>query len=482
MAITSKPLGCFSLPAVAAALFSILVIAGISLFRGGALFSPGALNAEPGSAQGGVQSHAELSERCGACHTAPWSSRVMADRCLDCHFSLLDDPKDFHSLMLAEGRLSNCWRCHSEHNGAQAALTLLDLDQFPHDAAGYALRAHQTLADGSAFTCSSCHQGDFSDFDPLVCAVCHTQIDAAYLLAHSAVFGPACLDCHDGLDTYGAGFDHNLLAFPLAGRHAAQDCAACHSNARSLPDLRAAPQDCAACHAADDAHAGRLGTDCAVCHTPEGWEEADFDHGRAAFALTGRHVEAPCESCHVEGPAGKIFQGTPQDCFACHAADDAHQGQYGQDCAGCHTPEGWEEADFDHSLAAFQLTGAHLAAACAACHVDGVFKGTPQVCSACHTEPDYHGGLFSLDCQACHTTDAWRPAAFDQPHTFPINHGERGGSSCQTCHPDALQVYTCYGCHEHTPDNIAEEHREEGIGDFQDCMRCHPNGEEGEGD
>lgn len=38
--------------------------------------------------------------------------------------------------------------------------------------------------------------------------------------------------------------------------------------------------------------------------------------------------------------------------------------------------------------------------------------------------------------------------------------------------------YTCYGCHEHTPDNIRREHIEEGIRDFDNCVECHRNADE----
>jgi hypothetical protein len=102
------------------------------------------------------------------------------------------------------------------------------------------------------------------------------------------------------------------------------------------------------------------------------------------------------------------------------------------------------------------------------------------VCSACHDDPAFHLGLLGSDCAACHTTEAWSPARYDRQHTFPYNHGESGPSPCRTCHPDTLSAYTCYICHEHNPAEIEEEHRDEGIADFQDCVRCHPTGLEEE--
>jgi cytochrome c peroxidase len=35
--------------------------------------------------------------------------------------------------------------------------------------------------------------------------------------------------------------------------------------------------------------------------------------------------------------------------------------------------------------------------------------------------------------------------------------------------------YTCYGCHEHTPANVRSEHEEEGIRNFDNCVKCHRN-------
>ena len=68
------------------AVILLLAVAAWVLLHGLGLFSPGALNAEAGPrALGGVHSHAELGDRCGACHPAPWSSRSSADACLDCH-------------------------------------------------------------------------------------------------------------------------------------------------------------------------------------------------------------------------------------------------------------------------------------------------------------------------------------------------------------------------------------------------------------
>jgi hypothetical protein len=407
-----KRIGCLTPSGLIAMLLTLLVIGSASATRGGVLFNPGALNAQAGLLPlGGAVSHADTGGRCSACHTAIWESDRMADRCLDCHTGLYGDPKGFHTVMLAQGRETACTQCHTDHRGPQASLTIMDLARFPHSEVGFSLQAHQKMTDGSAFICSGCHGKEVSAFNPLTCGRCHADLDAAYMHMHQATFGADCLDCHDGLDTYGKAFDHNQAPFPLQGAHSVSDCAGCHLGARTIQDLRLASQRCSDCHALDDAHAGEFGEDCAACHTPEGWEGASFDHSRTAFPLTGVHSSLACESCHA----------------------------------------------------------------------GGVFDGTSAECESCHAEPIYHQNLFGGDCAACHTSDGWSPARYDDPHIFPINHGEGGTNACRTCHAESLAAYTCYSCHQHTPANIQAKHLEEVGPDFQDCTHCHAAGQK-EGD
>lgn len=91
--------------------------------------------------------------------------------------------------------------------------------------------------------------------------------------------------------------------------------------------------------------------------------------------------------------------------------------------------------NFTHLKTGFPLTGAHLNTECAACHLDGVFKGTPRNCSGCHskgmritaaTMPLNH--LVTNDpCETCHTnTVTFIGARF--------NHGNAQPGYCTTCH------------------------------------------------
>ena len=57
------------------------------------------------------------------------------------------------------------------------------------------------------------------------------------------------------------------------------------------------------------------------------------------FPLTGGHAGLECGSCHNDATSVEALQQTPQDCYSCHAKDDAHAGEFGTDCGSCHTPE-----------------------------------------------------------------------------------------------------------------------------------------------
>ena len=421
-------------------------------------------------------------------------------------------------------------------------MTTFDLSKFPHKELGYSLDGHRLQANGSGFACSDCHPSGVTRFDQTVCQDCHQKINASFSQEHQQAFGTDCLACHDGIDTYGPVFDHNLSSFPLNGKHATVACSKCHQGQGSIKLLQATAQNCDACHSKDDLHQGRLGSDCSQCHNPDGWANATFDHSLAAFPLVGKHETLACAKCHVPDASGAtlfkgtpvdcyachvkddphngqfgqdcspchtpvdwksvtfdhsksafplvgghqtvacaqchingVFKGTPTDCYACHAKDDHHNGQFGQDCGACHTPDSWSNATFDHSKSAFPLTGAHESLQCTQCHVNNVFKGVPTSCVGCHVEPAYHKGLFGTDCATCHNTSGWSPAKFKGGHSFPMNHG--GANNCRSCHPSALRSYTCYSCHNQA--DIASRHKDEGIKNIQNCVKCHPTGSGG---
>jgi uncharacterized protein YbdZ (MbtH family) len=419
----------------------------------------------------------QFGEDCTVCHTTDRWSSIIFDHsstvfpltgghetasCLRCHANQL------------KGLPANCIACHQKddkHAGQFGTdCTLCHSTEswgrviFNHASTAFPLTgAHQSIS------CQSCHQNGRFRGTPTNCIACHQKDDA-----HQGQFGTDCTACHTTSGWKPSTFDHSRSAFPLTGAHQSVSCQNCHQNGR----FRGTPTNCIACHQKDDAHQGQLGTDCAACHIPSGWTPATFDHSRSAFPLTGAHQSVSCQNCHQNDR----FRGTPTNCVVCHQNDDAHQGQLGTDCAACHIPSGWTPATFDHSRSAFPLTGAHQSVACLTCHVNGKFQGTPATCSACHSEPAFHSGMFGTDCAACHTTSTWIPADYNRAHQFPLRHGGGGYKECRLCHPSGLDSYTCYGCHEHRPDKIEKKHLEKGIINFQNCMSCHPDGREPDDD
>jgi hypothetical protein len=453
----SNRLGCLTGAGILAAFITALVIAGYAYARGGLMFNPGPLNAHSGDALGGVTSHAEIGADCAACHTAPWESAIMADRCAVCHADISSQMRDvasMHGRMLHDNPQLGCRHCHPEHRGADTKLTELGDASFPHEVVGFSLNGHQLTAAHEPFTCENCHAEDISKFDLKTCDTCHRQVDVSFMTAHTLSYGTACLDCHDGVDRFDKNFDHSAFSFKITGKHVGLACDQCHYTARNFSDFRTTLQDCYSCHQKDEPHEGRFGVNCIDCHTADGWLPAKFDHNLSAFKLEGKHTEVPCESCHVN----KVFLGTPTDCYSCHQKDDHHSGQYGTDCSACHNPSSWEDADFDHNRTNFALTGGHAGVACERCHSSGKFAGLSPACASCHGDPAFHAGMFGLDCASCHTVDNWL-AKYRGPHPGIADEGgsgvNHGGGSCRSCHTKTLHTATCMKCHNGNPEGGA---------------------------
>lgn len=462
-------LGCFTGTGIFAALITAFAIAGYAVASGGSMFSPGNLNAVQGSSLGGVTSHAEIAGACNACHTSPWETQTMDDRCVVCH---TDIPAQLADIQTAHGRMkkidpnAKCRECHPEHRGSTAILTELDGWKYPHQLSGYFLTAHQFTSEDRKFRCADCHGIDVTVFDIRVCSTCHGLSDMTFTTNHILAYGRTCLDCHDGIDSLGKDFTHDKFAFKLTGRHVEVACEKCHVNAHTLIEFRTQAQNCSSCHGKDDPHGGSLGNDCASCHSPEGWKNVSFDHNRAAFKLTASHVNVACANCHRNG----MFKGTPAACFSCHQQDDRHNGELGTECASCHKPTTWKDVSFDHSRTVFPLTGKHADLECMNCHKNGTFTNTPVNCASCHV--DVHSGQMGSDCAGCHNPTSWTDVNFDHGKSgFPLN-GDHKSVSCKSCHVNGIYKGTpknCYACHA-----SIDAHK----GQFgTDCGSCHtPNG------
>ena len=117
-------------------------------------------------------------------------------------------------------------------------------------------------------------------------------------------------------------------------------------------------------------------------------------------------------------------------------------------------------------------------------------KAISGACASCHKAPGSHAAKkYGDTCETCHTPAGW--AAVEgmnaANHRFPLNHGSREPVACATCHPDGTKTYTCFGCHAHEPQAMLRLHRREGragggLDSIRDCVRCHRNGGDGEGE
>jgi hypothetical protein len=327
--------------------------------------------------------------------------------------------------------------------------------------------------------CASCHSSFAREAQNGKCLACHKGIAADMkggrgYHGKSSARTQACKTCHS--EHHGRGYqltrlnrtgvNHQLTNYPLLGGHAKATCAGCHGN---NTHYRGLATTCANCHAKKDAHFGRLGRNCQSCHTVFDWKKPlPFNHAKTGFALTGEHRTAACLTCHV----GQRWKGLPQQCYGCHAKNDAHRGSRGTNCASCHTTATWKSATFNHARdAGFPLVGRHGSVSCAGCHgANNSLKNPPRACYGCHAKDDSHKGSRGTNCASCHNSTSWKSASFDHNKNtrFPLL-GKHSAATCAQCHGVGNSIKqpprTCYGCH-------AKDDSHKGR-NGTDCAKCH---------
>lgn len=327
--------------------------------------------------------------------------------------------------------------------------------------------------------CGKCHQRLRQTDENALCLDCHEEVGAdraagtGFHGRSPSVQGVDCRACHvehrgrdaDLLGLEPTTFDHGLSDFALEGAHTAVACSRCHAAGKAF---REAPGDCIDCHEDDDPHRGRLGRDCASCHTVDGWPHTRFDHSTTGFPLEGRHTDVSCEQCHPQ----QRWKETPNDCQDCHRLQDTHQGRFGPACGECHTPAGWTRTGFDHDRdTRFPLRGAHRGADCHSCHAgDPRSEKLSMDCASCHANDDAHRGRNGPACDRCHGSVSWSPSTFD--HDRDTKFALRGSHEtvrCEQCHPgppyDERVETDCYACHRLDDVHVGQQGR--------DCDRCH---------
>jgi len=202
---------------------------------------------------------------CNLCHTSA-APVPDGDHCFGCHAA--DYAGTTHPAHAAAGFSTACRECHETTRFAEVR-------SYDHAASGYRLQgAHADQL------CFACHwQGVYAG-RPTDCYSCHS-LD--YQLAREPDhrrqdFSTDCSACHSAADSdwrSAGGYAHTLSGFPFVGAHARQPCGACHGSGV----YAGLPAECVDCHR-DDYDRTRFpihvragySTDCALCHTPEGWD------------------------------------------------------------------------------------------------------------------------------------------------------------------------------------------------------------------
>lgn len=191
-------------------------------------------------------------------------------------------------------------------------------------------------------------------------------------------------------------------------------------------------------------------------------------------------IENNCFACHTP-----LLGASATRCTTCHKITDIGKlTTKGLPLGEAPTAKRMSKTPFHQ-----QLTDTN----CMACHSDhtGVMRlepvahfqhgllptATRNQCQNCHKAPtDELHQQITRNCGECHSQKKWQPASFKHDQYFLLD-GDHN-AQCATCHiKNNYQIYSCYGCHEHTPSNISEEHLEEGITNFDNCVECHRSGD-----
>lgn len=425
--------------------------------------------------------HAELA--CAKCHTEKRAAASKVTRSGDLHYL---------------GAKASCVACHRKDDvhHFEGDLAAVDCNQC-HGQASWKKDVkfdHGTDTDfplkgkHASLRCAECHkQPGTAPDDPKTwkwsglqseCLACHRDYHHFGALK-SPKLGDLnrCQTCHGETSwTETHAFNHTVhTRFPVEGKHVGLQCYACHEPKERKPKLFLVPgapkyhwreleaKTCQACH--DSPHKNDPGSvfkgkKCTQCHVADGWNVIGkngkgFNHTETRFALTGRHSQISCSSCHVVGRK-EVFRFEHADqkfCIDCHKSP--HGGQFHeklatQSCATCHdTVKFANRVDFNHATTAFPLTGKHARVKCEQCHkaTEEMFDTKPPrpkakflfpelasaSCVACHA--DYHGGQLGKQCASCHDDSGWKQVKFDHDRQsrFAIV-GKHMDLKCAQCH------------------------------------------------
>jgi hypothetical protein len=364
-------------------------------------------------------------------------------------------PADTASTSAVSPREGHCQACHQDSEALRQAgadaeeVALLHIDPLPAEA------VHAQIQ------CLACHYGQEGTddmalahasvvLDPTreggeLCLACHLDLPDEFpqdrlrtphdALTHGETVDVSCSDCHGAV---GHGFD------PVSGDVICPMgvCLDCHVERQ----LDSSLTDCNACHIGP--HDPVPAAACNDCHqSTDQWPiVAMASH---PLELVGGHAGAACLDCH---PDASFAQPVGTACADCHQPPGTDH--FGPACQDCHTPAGFAGAQWpDHPLA---LEGAHQAAPCAGCHVEG--QPVPEYrCSTCHPRPENH---LPGECSLCHDPGGWAASISFLVDLAPsLSHEVAGRETCLVCHDPAGEIQPAPSNH----------------GDYTDaqCTLCH---------
>jgi hypothetical protein len=430
-----------------------------------------------------IEGHAKEEEDCDNCHKK-FDKAAQPKLCADCH---KDIRKDLNEKRGYHGRLDQdkqCKECHTEHQGRDANIVILDKDKFDHKQTDYPLKGRHAE---SKVECEDCHKTDkkYSEASS-ICYDCHQKDDDKD--GHKGNYGKKCETCHIVKDWDEIQFDHDKETdYKLLYKHKEAKCDTCHTGDLYEDELK---DTCVSCHKKDDdkdGHKGKYGKKCESCHIEKGWKEILFNHNKETdYKLLHKHKKVKCGGCHKKG---NLYKKNEKDklkdtCISCHKKDDdkkkGHKGKYGEKCESCHTEKGWKKIVFNHDKDTdYKLLHKHKKVKCGGCHKKGdLYKENDKdklkdTCVSCHKEDDDkdgHKGKFGDKCETCHTERGWAKIPFDHDKDTDYKlFGKHKDTKCVDCHTGDLYEEElkadCFSCHEKDDEHEGQEGKK--------CETCH---------
>ncbi len=135
-----------------------------------------------------ISGHADIEAECSSCHEM-FNKSAQRQLCMDCHEDVAADisaSRGFHGLH-PDASTDKCASCHTDHEGRNAEVVILDQDSFDHDFTDFAISGAHLEAE-----CSDCHAADMKFREaPSDCVDCHREESP-----HEDTMGDDCGSCH----------------------------------------------------------------------------------------------------------------------------------------------------------------------------------------------------------------------------------------------------------------------------------------------